>query len=73
MVKEGLLTEPSEYRRHFEMTRGDFLRPPPVVEKQHTTVHPDVAYLALLMMAFRSCQEEDFQTADAAEVVVERL
>ena len=73
VVKEGPLTEPSEDRRNFAMPNVDFHRPPPVAEKQHETVHLDVVYLVLPMMVCRSCQGEDFPTADAAEVFAERL
>jgi hypothetical protein len=73
VVKEGLLTESSGGHRHGARSKIDSRRPPPSAEKQHEKAHLSVAYLALLMMAFGSCPEEDFPTVDVAEVSAERL
>jgi hypothetical protein len=55
------------------MSKIDFHRPLPTVEKQHETAHLTVVSLALPVTAFRSCQEEVALIVDAAEVFAGRL
>jgi hypothetical protein len=59
--------------RDVVMSKIDFPRPLPIVEKQHETARLNVVSLALPVTAFRSCQEEDALIVDAAEVFAGRL
>ena len=73
MVKEEPLMGSFGGHRDVVMSKIDFHRPLPIVEKQHETSHLNVVSLGLPVTAFRSCQEEDALIVDAAEVFAGRL
>ena len=73
MVKEEPLMGAFEGYRAVVMSKIDFHRPLPIVEKQHETAHLNVVSLALPVTVFLSCREEVALTADDAEVFAGRL
>ena len=62
-----------EGHRDVVMSKIDFHRPLPIVEKQHETGHLDVVSLALPVTAFRASREEVALVVDAAEVFAGHL
>src|SRR4051794_23152539 len=63
MTEEPLMGSFGDHR-DVVMSKIDFPRPLPVVEKQHETAHLNVVSLALPVTAFQSCQEEDALIVD---------
>ena len=72
-MKEEPLMGSFEGHRDVVMSKIDFHRPLPIVEKQHEIAHLNVVSLALPVIAFRSSREEVALIVDAAEVFAGRL